>query len=798
MADRPDEVAPAAPGSTNGSGNGGPPLPGPGYPGGPGGPARKPRLKKLRMAVVLLGLLLLAVVAWVFGIMTAVAGDLPKLESRAQYEEAENSVVYDAYDQEIATLTNNEGRIIVDSAEIASTMKEAVVAIEDRRFYEHRGVDVLGIARALKEDILSGSASQGASTITQQFVKNALEAQESRTILQKLREAALAYQLERNWNKDKIMTEYLNSIYFGEGAYGIEAAAKTYFGNEPEHRGCGEEGGTTCASELFPWEAALLAGIISSPSAYSPRTNPEAALERRNLVLSNMADQGFLTEEEYTEYTSGSPEYDLPLPEQIAPPAEESRAPYFTSWMRQQLVDLYGAGEAFAGGLQVKTTLDLEFQARVEEIASSTLAGIGPTASIVVLNSEDATVRAMVGGNDFEREPFNLATNGHRQPGSAFKPFTLVTALEQGRSPEEVFASAPQRIPFQVRERRKNGSFTEPLPDLFEPTNYDDSYLGSASLATGTTYSDNSVYAQIGTQVGPANVAETAEKMGIQTDLSTVSEYAIDGGEFAPYNPALILGGLEVGVTPLEMAHAFTTLANGGQRTSGTLATSAGGPVAIQRVEDDGDTTFGDSPPVETAEGVYGENKIEAEEVISPATAETATSILETVVTSGTGENAATGEPTWGKTGTTDDNGDAWFVGATDEITVAVWVGHPDSVTPMETEFAGQPVDGGTYPALIFADVVNAWEEVQASRDEDQDEEEDEVTEEGIVPPAPVEPVAPVEEEPVAPVEEEPVAPVEEEPVPEDEGAAPAPGTEGGVEGKRRGRRRPQPNGRER
>ncbi len=747
------------------------------------GEAAKPRMKKLRMAIVLAGLAFLAVISWVFGIMMAVAQDLPALESRAQYDAAQNSVVQDVTGKKLATLTNNDGRIIVESEQIASTMKEAVVAIEDERFYEHRGVDFQGIARALYQDVLSGSAQQGGSTITQQFVKNALAAQDSRTILQKLREAALAYQLERNWNKDKILTEYLNSIYFGEGAYGIEAAAKTYFGSE--HPNCGEdledEPENACASSLLPWESAMLAAIISSPSAYSPRANPQDAAERRNLVLGKMADQGFVAEESLQQYQ----EEQIPVPSEVVPPAEESAAPYFTSWLRQQLVDQYGAGEAFAGGLTVRSTLDLDFQREVEGIAASRLAGIEPTASIVVLDNANAGVRAMVGGNNYDKEPFNLATNGQRQPGSSFKPFTLVTALEQGRSPDEVFASAPQRIPFKVKEKRKGGGYKKPVPDLFEPANYDDSYLGSASLASATTYSDNSVYAQVGTQVGPDNVAETATKLGVETDISTDSEYSIADGPYEPYNPGLILGGLEVGVTPLEMAHAFSSLANDGRRVSGTLAAGDGGPLGIEDVKgpDDGDDEF-----AKTVDGTNGQNKVLYDQVVAPEAATTATGILETVVTSGTGENAATGEPTWGKTGTTDDNGDAWFVGATDEITVAVWVGHADSVTPMTTEFAGQPVDGGTFPALIFHDVVLAWEELQASRKAaDKAAKAADAAEEYVPPPTtPAAPVAPpVEEAPVVP-EEEPVAP--EEPAP-DPAAVPA---EGGVEGKSpRGRRSP-------
>ena len=351
----------------------------------------KPRLKRLRAALVILGLAVLALVSWIFGIMMAVAQDLPKLENRAQYERAENSVVLDRNGTRLATLTNNEGRILVESDEIAPVMKEAVVAVEDQRFYGHRGVDFQGIARALYQDVLSGSAQQGASTITQQFVKNALAAQQSRTIFQKLREAALAYQLERNWSKDKIITEYLNSIYFGEGAYGIEAAAQTFFGYA--HEGCGDEGQPTCASELLPYEAALLAGIIASPDAYSPRANPVDAEARRDLVLQNMAEQGFITDDEFTSYSSRQ----LPGNFAISPPADDSASPYFTSWLRQQLVDKYGAGEAFGGGLEIKSTLDLELQQQVEAIAEATVSGVGLDSSVVVLDNETAGILAMVG-----------------------------------------------------------------------------------------------------------------------------------------------------------------------------------------------------------------------------------------------------------------------------------------------------------------------------------------------------------------------------------------------------------------
>jgi penicillin-binding protein 1A len=652
-----------------------------------------------------MGLAILAFVSWIFGIMMAVASDLPQLENRAQFANAQNSVVLDINGEKIATLTNNQGLILIGSADIAPVMKEATVAIEDQRFYDHRGVDFTGIGRAVVEDVLSTSAEQGGSTITEQFVKNALSAQGSRTVFQKLREAALAYQLERHWDKDKILTSYLNEIYFGNGAYGIEEAAKTYFGYN--HPGCGSPE-DRCASDLLPWEAALLAGIISSPTGYDPAINPEAALSRRNLVLSNMAEQGDITPEEEAQYAKEP----LPKPSDIRTPTEDSLAPYFTSWLREQLVNKYGSGEAFGGGLQVYSTLDLPLQQQVSKIAYDRTAGVGLDSAVVVLDNATAGVRAMVGGTDYSERPFNLATQGHRQPGSAFKPFTLVTALEQGRSPDEVFTSAPQRLPFKAEVPAQDGG-TKIVPDLFDVNNYEDSYQGSASLATATTYSDNSVYSQLGMSLegGIKSIADTAHKMGIQTDLSTSqAKYSVGGAPFEPYNPALILGGLESGVTPLEMAHAFETLAHDGQIVSGTMADSPEKPVGIQRVDDE------NGDPVETNSGDPGQDRVETKQVISPTVAATARSMLHSVVTSGTGTNADTGDPyLFGKTGTTENNGDAWFVGANRDVTIAVWVGHADSVEPMETEYGGAPVDGGTIPALIFHDVLTAYESLKKS-----------------------------------------------------------------------------------
>ncbi len=282
-------------------------------------PKSKPRLKKLRVLFVLLGLGVLAVVSMVFGMMAAVSQDLPAIYDFAQYKASKNSVLVDATGEEIGTLSSDQNKILLSSGQISPNVKNAVVSIEDARFYEHNGVDFQGIGRALVKDILSASAAQGASTITQQFVKNALEAQGDRTLFVKFKEAALAYRLEHHWSKDKILTEYLNTIYFGEGAYGIEAAARTYFGSA--HPGCGTEA-EPCASVLEPWEAAMLAGIIQSPSAYDPKIYPENALFRRNVVLEKMAEQGYISEDQLRE----DQEQALPSKQDIEPPTLDSRA----------------------------------------------------------------------------------------------------------------------------------------------------------------------------------------------------------------------------------------------------------------------------------------------------------------------------------------------------------------------------------------------------------------------------------------------------------------------------------------
>ncbi len=725
---------------------------------GPTPPSRgRPRLKKLRILFVLLGLGILAVVSMVFGMMAAVSQDLPAIYNFAQFKASKNSELYDDSGVPMGTLTSDQNKILLGSSQISPNVKNAVVSIEDSRFYEHDGVDFQGIGRALVKDILSQSAEQGASTITEQFVKEALVAQGSRTILEKFREAALAYRLEHHWSKDKILTQYLNTVYFGEGAYGIEAAARTYFGSA--HPGCGtpEE---PCASVLEPWEAATLAAVINSPTAYDPKLYPENALMRRNIVLQKMEEQGYISQEQYEEGVRQA----LPSPADIQPPTLDSKAPYFTAYLRQQLVERYGAAKAFFGGLKVKATLDMKLQEAAEEAVNSYLGYLPATASVVVIDNRNASIKAMVGGPDFKTKPFNLATQGHRQPGSSIKPFTLLTALEEGISPYTTYESAPQEFHFG-----KHGQET------FVVHNDEDSYLGSCDIICATTYSDNSIYAQLGleglkgktVEDRTRSIASTIHKAGYSDPIST--------------NPAMVLGGLTEGVTPLGWTYAYTTIGNNGDRVSGTLAPKPGdSPVAFTEVTDqEGHVIKG------------GDNDSTHTQVIKEGTAEEAKSILETVVSSGTGTNADIGaEGQWGKTGTTENNGDAWFCGGvSNEVTACVWVGYADTTTPMTTLYNGGPVMGGTFPALIWAKVISAWKEIQAEHAAERKakkaarasggKEEEGESETYVAPESAVEETAPEVEEEAAPEAEVEAAP-EAEAAPEEAAPEAAPEGAGG------------------
>ncbi len=646
--------------------------------------ASRPRLKRLRFLAILLAVLLLGLVSFVFGMFVAVASDLPSLTHFSQYKDEQSSTLYDDLGHPIGVLSQHN-RVIVTPEQIPRIVKQAVISIEDKRFLTNGGIDIRGIARAFIDDIEHKGTIQGASTIEQQFIKNALQAQSHRTIFEKLREAALAYQLSHKWSKEKIITAYLNTIYFGNGAYGIESAAQTYFGSDVNHLGCGTPNHELCVQQMQPWEAALLAGIIQSPSAYDPANHPVAARERRDVVLRQMLDQGYLTPRLYAESVSQA----LPAPQQIRAPQEQTvegaDVGYFTSWVQQQIIERYGA-RAFDGGLKIRTTLDLELQRAAEQAVNNYLAyPAGPSASLVAIENSTGEVRAMVGGRNYDESPFNLATEGERQPGSSFKAFDLAAALEDGISPYSEWAS-------------KEKVFIVPHTgghEKFVVHNDEGAYSGVNTLIGATAYSDNSIYAEVGLKVKTTRIAHLAHRMGITTPLST--------------NPAMTIGGLTVGVTPLDMAHAYETIAHGGRRVSGTLVEDAA-PVGIQEV-DAGGRLLPDGARLDR-------NEVRTESVLPAEVAQTETSMLETVLQYGTGRAAAIGQFAAGKTGTTSNYGDAWFVGWDSKYTVAVWVGYPNKLIPMTTDFNGGPVLGGTYPALIWHDFMTAALQVDKTRAE--------------------------------------------------------------------------------
>ncbi len=611
---------------------------------GPPQVSKKPRrrIRKLRLFGLLLILFILGSLSFTFGLVTSIASEVPSLDPARLQQREVDGYVYDSKGERIlAVLRGSQSRILVPSDQIAPLMKQAIVAIEDKRFYEHRGVDVHGIMRAVWQDVRNKRVVEGGSTITQQFVKNTY-VKSQRSISRKLKEAALAWQLEQRWSKDRILTAYLNTIYFGNGAYGVQQAALTYFHHPAEHLGLAE--------------AALLAGIPSDPARYDPVANPKAARERRDIVLRQMLDQGDITYRDYANATRAR----LPRPDEVRLSDTEGPAPYFTNYVKQQLIDRYGSGRVFGGGLRVKTTIDLNIQRFARQAITKWLTNPnGPSAALVAVDPRDGSVLAMIGGNNYRKSQFNLAVQGERQPGSSFKPFVLATALRDGISPDSEFESGPVQIPLGDK--------------VWSVRNYENSDLGRISLATATEFSDNTVYAQLTQLVGPGAIVRTAKRLGITSPLK--SYFAIGLGAEA--------------VNPLEMARAFSAFAYRGRRIDG--ATFGNRPRAISAVRNESGRIVDNNLPI-------------GRPVLTENTAALLTSLLQGVVTGGTGRQAqlSDGRPVAGKTGTTENYGDAWFVGYTPQLVTAVWVGYPNSLRPMLTEYHGDAVAGGTFPALIW------------------------------------------------------------------------------------------------
>jgi penicillin-binding protein 1A len=591
---------------------------------------------------------------------------------------AQTSLVLDANGRMVAALHGPEDRTAVRLGKVSRWMRLAVVDTEDARFWGHGGVDWLAVARAAARDLERRRVVEGGSTITQQYVKNSYVSGE-RTLRRKLAEAGYAWGLERRNGKQAILEAYLNTVYFGQGAYGVEAAAQTYF--------------STRADRLSLTEAALLAGLIRTPTAYDPFRHPRAARARRASVLARMERNGHLRRAVRVRATT-APLGLRPGDPATAATAKDRRgkaaqhAPWFVGWVLDQLLDpadrrfaMLGTSRkartdrVFTGGLRITTTVDLKAQAAAERAVAAVAGrrGRDPYGALVAVEPGTGAVRAMVGGrswwDDARFGRVNLATGaggGGRPAGSAFKTFALVAALERGIPPEAVFA-APDRL---VVGRRGHGP-------AWRVANYEGHGFGKATLRTATALSINTVYAGLLLRLGGGDpdrgaraVVEAAARMGVDSPLRAV--------------PSAVLGTGEV--TPLEMAAAYATLAAKGRRAA---------PFGVARITGaDGRVLYQARPG--------------ADQVVQPGVAAIATDVLRGVVDRGTGVHGRIGRPAAAKTGTTQDHADAWFVGFTPSLATAVWVGYPQGHVPMVPPRVGSRVSGGTWPAAIWSGFMRA------------------------------------------------------------------------------------------
>ena len=606
---------------------------------------RRNRLSGPLLALVVLGTVVGIVGLSVLGYVVAVASSTPNIGELKPEDAGATSSIFAADGSRLGFVRSDEVRTPIKYGQMPAQIREATVAIEDEEFFEHNGVDYGAIVRAGVKNVSSGQTVQGGSTITQQLARALYIPEPERTIDRKIREAKLATEIEDEHSKDWILRQYLNSVPYGtvngRTALGVQAASEVYFSKDAE--------------ELNLHEAALLAGLPQAPSEYNPFRNANAALERRDEVLAAMLKNGFITREE-AEKAAAKP---LGLKESDI--YTEKREPYFFDYVQEKLIERYGVGTVRQGGLEVHTTIDPELQdAGRTAIASSLNLPTDPSSALVAIDPSNGDIKAMASSGGYDDRTFNLAAQGHRQPGSAFKPMVLTTAIRKGVDPETTYYESkplslnlPEYGPWQVKT-------------------YDDTYGGRMNLVEGTLKSDNTVYAQLIADMGPDEVEKTAKLMGITSKLDGL--------------PAEGLGGLRVGVSPLEMANAYATLASGGIRTV---------PEAIERVKfPNGDVEdFG---------------KPERKRVFSDGVAYEVTKILRQNVQSGTGTKASIGctQGTAGKTGTTDRFNDAWFVGYTPSLATSVWIGYPDAQQEM-TSVHGISVAGGTFPAEIWSSFMS-------------------------------------------------------------------------------------------
>ena len=598
---------------------------------------------KVLLAVGVLAITSVIAVLSLAGYVLAIAATAPDLDELKPNDKGQSSVIFASDGSRLGYVQADVVRTVIPWSRIPTVLRRATVAIEDERFYKHEGVDYNAIVRAGVRNLESGENLQGGSTITQQLVRALYIKDPQRNLPRKIREAKLASELEKERSKTWILHHYLNDIPYGtvggRTAIGIEAAAVVFFSKH--------------AQELTLPEAATLAGLPQAPSQYNPFRNPTAALERRNEVLERMTKNGFISHAEADAAAQS------PLGVKHGTRYSTRREPYFFDFVQEQLIQRYGVGVFRRGGLKIHTTINPALQdAARQAIAGQLPYPDDPSSAIVTIDPSNGYIRAMASSGRYKSQEFNLAAQGHRQPGSAFKTMVLTTAIRKGVDPNRTTYTS-KALQLDV------GDGSPP----WEVKTYDGSYRGSMSLTQATLSSDNTVYAQLILDLGAKAVRETAELMGITTKLDAY--------------PAEGLGGLRLGVSPLEMANAYATLASGGIRNE---------PKAITKV------VFPDGKSDD-----LGEPK--RERAFSDGVAYEVTKILQQNVLGGTGTAAQIGCAAAGKTGTTDNFNDAWFVGYTPHLSTSVWVGYPNALVEMRSVH-GISVAGGTFPASIWHDYM--------------------------------------------------------------------------------------------
>jgi len=603
-----------------------------------GASERRRRKGNPKIIAIILVILIVIVTGAGLGFLTASIHTMPSLQG--DIRAAASSQVYDINGDLITTLHAVENRIPVSINKIPKDLQNAFIATEDIRFYQHIGIDPRGILRALWSNITQQTVAEGGSTITQQLAKNALLTQE-RTLKRKIQEAILAMQIERQYTKTEILEMYLNQIYFGQGAYGVEAASRLYFGKSVD--------------KLNLAECAMLAGIPKSPNYYSPLSNFDAAKERQAVVLDQMAKYGFIDKET----AAKTKLVEIKLANRSA--NNLGTVSYFIDYVTQILIDKYGADAVYKEGLKIYTTLDLKLQRAAEKamrhLPTTNVDSRGiqqPQGALIAIDPKTGYIKAMVGGRGTDE--FNRAILAQRQPGSAFKPFVYLAAIENGMTPATIVDDSPVTF------------------GTWSPVNYTGKFSGPVTLRKALENSLNVVAVKVADQVSIDKALYYAQQMGIST--------LVLRGNVNDRNLAAALGGLTRGVTPLEIASAFGVLANQGVRAE---------PVAILKVVDRHGRVLEQHTP---------RHKV----VLNERSAYILADMMRGVITNGTGMAANIGRPAAGKTGTTSDYKDAWFVGFTPDLVAAVWIGH-------DNEGTLNGLTGGTIPAIIWRDFMAAAHE---------------------------------------------------------------------------------------